>query len=70
MGVRCAKGSNSWRKISRWLYGGFESTLKGMRPIYYLNKEVRDKRHLVWQRIVKEEEERHNSQGSNYSYSI
>jgi hypothetical protein len=26
------------------------------RPIYYLNKEVRRKRHLAWQRIVQEEE--------------
>jgi hypothetical protein len=53
LGVACAKGM---RRAGKWGIESFVNAAKTSRPIYYLNEEVRRRRHLTWKRIVEEEE--------------
>ncbi len=59
MGVRCAHGKHSKKaEIS------FESIPSTSRPIYYLNEEVRQARHSLWQDIVRKDDEKHGQSQS------
>mmetsp|Transcript_29206 Transcript_29206/g.62102 ORF Transcript_29206/g.62102 Transcript_29206/m.62102 type:complete len:511 (+) Transcript_29206:50-1582(+) len=51
LGVKCAKGENGRKPVD-----SFDTAPGNVRPIYYLNEEVRKTKHLAWQNIVREEE--------------
>lgn len=60
LAVRCAKG-NIAADVEIADILSFNDTHKSERPIYYLNRDHRRKRHIAWQSIVREEEEKYKS---------
>ena len=51
LGVKCAKDENRTLQVDT-----FYNAPGNILPIYYINQELRKKRHLAWQNIVREEE--------------